>query len=224
VPHDRASWDWYTGPGRGRKENRKVDGLQRHTAVATECAWPNCDKSTPESFAENRIGVLCLDHAWSHYDAMNQYLVWRGITDELEAAALIAHLKSRQVPLDAYTEDELTEAKAALEHGLVYYLQVGDQIKIGFSGDIRRRMRAYPPGSKLLAVEPGTKKLERQRHGEFYEWLVAGREWFEPSAELIQHTRDLFTKYGDPEHFGHSYREPVRLQDRRQPMKYAKRW
>lgn len=224
MPHDRASWDWWTSTGRKLRENRKLAGLQRHTAPVTECAWPNCDKSTAESFAENRVGVLCLDHAWSHYDAMNQFLVWRGITDELEAAALVAALKARQVPLDAYTDEELAETKEALEQGQVYYLRVGDQIKIGFSGDVRRRLRSYPPGSELLALEPGDKKLERRRHNEFAEWLVAGREWFEPSAELLQHTQDLVTMHGDPGQYAHNYREPVRLQERRQPMKYAKYW
>jgi hypothetical protein len=153
---------------------------------------------------------------------MNQYLVWRGITDQLEAAALVAALRARQVALDAYTEEEFADAKEARQYGWVYYLRVGDQIKIGFSSNVQRRLRAYPPGSELLAVEPGDKKLERKRHNEFFEWLAAGREWFEPSEELLQHTRDLVSMHGDPGHYAHSYREPLRLQDRRQPMKYAK--
>lgn len=222
MPHDRASWDWFTGPGRGRKANRKIDGLQRHTADVTECAWPNCDKSTPQTFAENRLGVLCLDHAWSHYDAMNQYLVWDGTTDSAHVQAIKAALKAREVPLDTYTDEEVAELKAELAQGWVYYLRVGDQIKIGFSSDVRRRLRSYPPGSELLAVEPGDKKLERRRHNEFFEWLAAGREWFEPSAELLQHTRDLVAMHGDPGHYAHNYREPLRLQDRKQPMKYVR--
>jgi hypothetical protein len=221
VPHDRTSWDFWTSRGR-TKPNRKVAGLQRHTAAVTACAWPNCDKSTPQTFAENRIGVLCLDHAWSHYDAMNQYLVWRGVTDELEAAALVAALKARQVPLDAYTDEEFADAKAAREVGWVYYLRVGDQVKIGFSSDVRRRLRAYPPGSELLAVEPGDKKLERRRHNEFFEWLAAGREWFEPSAELLKHIQDVVDVHGDAGHYAHSYRAPARLQERKQPMKYVR--
>ena len=222
MPHDRASWDFYTrGAGR-RKENRKVAGLQRYTASVAACAWPDCDKSTPRTFAENRLGVLCLDHAWSHYDAMNQYLVWHSWTDDSVAAGMVAAFKERQVPLDAYTDEERAEIKEALQYGWVYYLRVGDQVKIGFSTDVRRRLRSYPPGSELLAVEPGEKKLERRRHNEFAEWLVAGREWFQPSAELLQHTRDLVTLHGSAGQYAHNYREPAWRQERRQPMKYVR--
>jgi hypothetical protein len=218
VTHDKASWDWFTGPGRGRKENRKVNGLQRHTADVTECAWPNCDKSTPETFAENRLGVLCLDHAWSHYDAMNQYLVWDGTTD----SSLVQALRARQVPLDERTDEERAELKALLEEGFVYYLRVGDQIKIGFSSNVRQRLRSYPPGSELLALEPGTKKTERRRHNEFYEWLAAGREWFEPSAELLKHIQDIVDLHGDPGFYAHDYQPPARLRERKQPLKYVR--
>lgn len=221
VTHDRASWFWFA-QGRGRKQNRKVDGLQRHTAAVTECAWPNCDKSTPQTFAENRLGVLCLDHAWSHYDAMNSFLVWDGTTDSSYVQSLVAALKARQEPLDAFTDEELADAKEALSQGWVYYLRVGDQIKIGFSTDVRRRLRSYPPGSELLALEPGDKKLERRRHNEFFEWLAAGREWFEPSDELLKHIQDVVDLHGSVGHYAHSYRAPARLQERRQPMKYVR--
>lgn len=221
MTHDRTSWFWFA-QGRGRKENRKLKGLQRHTAAVTECAWPDCDKSTAKTFAENRLGVLCLDHAWSHYDAMNSFLVWDGTTDSSYVTSLVASLKERQVPLDAYTDEERAEFKAALEYGWVYYLRVGDQVKIGFSSNVHQRLRSYPPGSELLAMEPGDKKLERRRHNEFGEWLVAGREWFQPSEELLQHTQDLVTLHGDPGHYAHNYREPVWRQERRQPMKYVR--
>lgn len=221
MPHDRQSWDYFAQRGSYRG-NRKVAGLQRHTASVTRCAWPDCDKSTPKDFAERRLGVLCLDHAWSHYDAMNQYLIWDGLTEDAHVQSIVAALKAREVKLDAFTDEEVADLKAELARGWVYYLRVGDQVKIGFSSDVRRRLRSYPPGSELLAVEPGEKKLERRRHNEFAEWLVAGREWFQPSEQLLQHTRDLVAMHGDPGHYAHNYREPVWRQERRQPMKYVR--
>lgn len=218
VTHDRQSYYYFALRRRGKSENRKIDGLQRHTADVTECAWPDCDRSTPETFEQNRLGVLCLDHAWSHYDAMNQYLVWDGTTD----SALAKDFRARQVPLDQITDEERAERKAILEQGQVYYLLVGERVKIGFSGTLHQRLRTYPPGSKLLAVEPGTKQLERQRHRQFGEYLVAGREWFEPSDELLAHTRDLANQHGKPDYLQPRYREPLWRQERKQPMRYAK--
>lgn len=217
MTHDRASWYYFRT--RSHRPNRKVDGLQRHTASVTECAWPDCDRSTPETFAENRLGVLCIDHAWSHYDAMNQYLVWNNTVESPVCAAL----RARQVPLDAVTDEEIAAAKELRKYGDVYYLRVGERIKIGFSSDVHQRLRSYPPGSVLLALEPGDKKLERQRHHEFGDFLLAGREWFEPSDKLMAHIQQLVDAHGLPDFLQPKYREPIWRRERRQPMKYVRR-
>jgi hypothetical protein len=210
VHHDKTSWtDCTTGRFRDRV-NRKLAGLRRYTAGVTTCAWPDCDKSTPEDFAANRIGVLCVDHAWSHYDAMNAYLTWPP-EDTLAAAAL----RAREVALDEPTTEEI-EAK---RQGHVYYLRVGEQIKIGFSADVKRRLRAYPPGSELLAVEPGTKTLELGRHRQFVECLDAGREWFRPEAKLLEHIASVHAQHGSTRRFEHSYQEPRRPQDTTQALR-----
>lgn len=71
--------------------------------------------------------------------------------------------------------------------GQVYYVRVGDTIKIGHSDNVPRRIRQYPPGSALLAVEPGELALEHQRHYQFRAHRVAGREWYAPAPELMAH-------------------------------------
>ena len=214
MHHNRASWqDCTTGRFRDRL-NRKIAGLRRYTAAVTSCAWPDCDKSTPESFAATRIGVLCVDHAWSHYDAMNAYLTWP--PDDTEAAK---ELRARQVDLESPTPEE-AEAK---KQGWVYYLRVGEQIKIGFSVDVKRRMRSYPPGSKLLAVEPGTKKLELGRHRQFVQHLDAGREWFRPDEELLTHIKKMYDVHPQPADFDHTYTRPRGRQETAQPLNYVRR-
>lgn len=74
---------------------------------------------------------------------------------------------------------------------VVYYLQVGDVIKIGYTANLPTRLRSYPPNSRLLAYESGGPSLEAQRHMEFAEDLVAGREWFTPSARLLAHIASI---------------------------------
>lgn len=73
----------------------------------------------------------------------------------------------------------------------VYYIRVGDLIKIGYSQNINARIRAYPPSSRLLAVEQGSKHLEYRRHAQFREALVHPKEWFRPTVELIAHINNL---------------------------------
>lgn len=74
---------------------------------------------------------------------------------------------------------------------VVYYLEVGDAIKIGYTSNLSNRLRDYPPNSKLLAYEPGGPSLEGQRHREFAADLTAGREWFRPSDRLLAHIASI---------------------------------
>lgn len=91
--------------------------------------------------------------------------------------------------------------------GWVYYAKVGDSIKIGFAADVKKRMRAYPPGTLVLAAEPGDKKLERQRHKEFNHSLIDGREWFRESLPIREHINKLRAQYGDTRDLSYVYRK-----------------
>lgn len=70
--------------------------------------------------------------------------------------------------------------------GWVYYLRVGDRIKIGHSMDPDRRLSAYPPGSELIAIRKGSRKMERAEHIRYDVHLAEGREWFLYSDELAE--------------------------------------
>ncbi|WP_286218137.1 GIY-YIG nuclease family protein [Paraoerskovia sediminicola] len=82
--------------------------------------------------------------------------------------------------------------------GWVYYIRIGDTVKIGYARNVAQRMRAYPPNAQLVAVEPGTKVLERKRHQHFGAHLAHGREWFTPCDELDDWIGTLRDFYGDP--------------------------
>lgn len=73
----------------------------------------------------------------------------------------------------------------------VYYVQVGELIKIGYSGRLAARIRSYPPDSTLLAVEQGTVRLERERLSQFAHLLAACKEWFRPAPDLLAHIASL---------------------------------
>lgn len=74
---------------------------------------------------------------------------------------------------------------------VVYYVQVGQHIKVGYTSDLPSRMRAYPPMRRLLATEPGGPVLEKQRHAQFANDLRHGNEWFHPSPALLAHINRL---------------------------------
>lgn len=89
--------------------------------------------------------------------------------------------------------------------GLVYYIRINGQVKIGYTANLKQRSRAYPPGSELLAVEPGTRDTERERHIQFSRFRARGREWFIESPELAAHIAALAEEHGVPLKLMHEY-------------------
>lgn len=163
----------------------------------------------------NRYGVLCTTHATDVAVAVIKH------QKDLKRVEQFFALQTTEQAVRAAelrSEAERYEAeKAALRQdrdGFVYFLRVGERIKIGYSVDVKRRMRAYPPGCQLLAVEPGDRELERQRHQQFAGSRTDGREWFRPTPDLLEMVAEIVSTYGDPRQFAHHYRrnqQPMRL-------------
>lgn len=84
------------------------------------------------------------------------------------------------------TGHQRTRQPSSWNDGVVYYVQVGELVKIGNAVNLRRRLTVYPPGRRLLATEPGGEMRERKRHHQFRASRVE-REWFRPTDDLVAH-------------------------------------
>jgi hypothetical protein len=73
--------------------------------------------------------------------------------------------------------------------GLVYFLQFGERVKIGFTTNLPNRLKNVPH-DKLLALVPGTISTERMYHKKFESLRITG-EWFEPDAEMLNYIDKL---------------------------------
>lgn len=71
---------------------------------------------------------------------------------------------------------------AATERAIVYYMRIGNRVKIGFTTGLAERLRAIRP-EELLAIEAGGYELEQRRHREFGHLRTHG-EWFRLEAPL----------------------------------------
>lgn len=127
------------------------------------------------------------------------------------AAKLYRHVREQIVPLASdpafalwhnlgeiqRQRDAKQTADQAKQH-VVYYLQIGPHLKIGYTGNLKQRLRDYPITRRLLAYEPGGEQLEAERHREFGEYLDVGNEWFKPGPKLIDHVNRLRATAGAP--------------------------
>jgi hypothetical protein len=83
---------------------------------------------------------------------------------------------------------------------VVYYIQIRDTIKIGFTSQDPERRRRGLAGDRILAIEPGSMELEAERHRQFaaYRADIPGtRERFHPSDELMDHIVAIREQHAD---------------------------
>lgn len=98
------------------------------------------------------------------------------------------------VIMDIHGEDQVKKDRSAnLQSGrkdqLVYYMRIGNRVKIGTTTNLRVRLEAINP-EELLCTEPGGHPLEKQRHRQFAELRTHG-EWFRLEGELQAHIDGL---------------------------------
>lgn len=141
--------------------------------VSSTCTIQLPDGAFCEAVADARIGyAICVRHARHIYEDVDRLL-----NDDVRRAALASY------------DDALPSMRR--RESVVYYVLVGDLIKIGKTVDIARRMTAYPPTAVLLATEPGGREVEAQRLAQFAHDRVARREWFDPSRQLRSYIESL---------------------------------
>jgi len=85
---------------------------------------------------------------------------------------------------------------------VVYYIQMNEYIKIGTTTRLRQRLATFSARPKdLLAIEPGGKERERERHLQFRASRVDRGELFAPTPKLLTHIAEARRMFGDPMQF-----------------------
>jgi len=119
---------------------------------------------------------------------LNDEILSNVITDVRERDAAESKRKDR----DPQVGSELVvtgSGKVEERTSVVYYMQLGNRVKIGTSGDLRNRVKQISP-ERVLATEPGGTATEKQRHRQFADLRVVG-EWFRLEGELVEHINEL---------------------------------
>jgi hypothetical protein len=134
------------------------------------CLARGCGRQADPAIAVDGL-PLCRHHIGEVYHAFSTY-----------AGGLPASTKPKADPVD-----------------VVYYLRFADHIKIGTTGALTKRLKAmHVHPDSLLAVEPGDRKIERQRHAMFAVERFRRTELFTPSPGLWDHIGHVRSLFGDP--------------------------
>lgn len=184
-----------------RRDDKRVRAIQT-------CVWPDCTDAVHRVADGMRPIPLCNYHAFEAHKRLEA---------DVADLRIVASMR-RQVTVER-GETWTTEARKlkrdaqlrADNPGWIYYLRVDDTIKIGFTVDLRRRLKEYPPNAELLAVHGGSKTIEKDLHHTFRGSLTARREWFTPSAAVTDHIAKVIAEHGEPTRFRPGYKEPAQV-------------
>lgn len=75
---------------------------------------------------------------------------------------------------------------------LVYYMRIGDRVKIGWTTNLPERISSINP-EEFMTAEPGTRLKEKERHQQFAS-LHSHGEWFRLEQPLVGHIKKLQKK------------------------------
>lgn len=115
------------------------------------------------------------------------------ITEDILRNILLCFHRDWMEQLEAIKErDKQTDKERDVS--VVYYMRIGERVKIGTTTNLKKRMASIGP-EELLATEPGWYDLEKQRHAQFTHYRVKG-EWFRYEGAVKQHVMELRKKLG----------------------------
>jgi hypothetical protein len=138
---------------------------------------------------------LCRDHLEGYCGVLKTIAQGEKAAETVTKAIESEMNEGRMVFPDPTEEDTERERMYAAQ-SVVYYIRIGDVIKIGTTKNMKARMSQLIP-DEILATEPGSGELENMRHKQFRHLRVRG-ERFRPEDDLLSHIRMILEHYGPP--------------------------
>lgn len=167
-----------------------IDIVQERNAATyiTRCIWPKCREF--EYASELKLckthAAIVLYQADKHLFVKAQYWDLTSFDRQIEHAL-------------AEERREAERAKKRAQQGTIYAVLNGHTVKIGWTSNLDRRMREYPPASTLLVSYPGTRKDEAALHRKFAHLTTHGREWFPYAPQVVEWVERMVAEHGEPE-------------------------
>lgn len=142
---------------------------------AGQCVWPECEHNIDIIDAP-----LCKDHMIRVYVICQETYLWM-----MEPKTVDPH-SGREVKPPA------SRRRPPALRGTIYFVRLGDLVKIGFTTNMARRMTVIPH-EEILGAKSGTMEDERRCHAAFKHLRVKG-EWFRAAPDLLAFIADVTSK------------------------------
>lgn len=156
--------------------------MSNGSSMGPRCEWGGC-----KSYAAPRGGLtkFCIAHL--------TIITFHGWRDEEIRSKVIG-----MGGLNPYQDAPPVTRDPLPVEGHIYFLLSDNAVKIGWTSDLERRMKAYSPGTKILAVMPGTRKDETRMHRKFAHLRTNRREWFAYAPQVMEEVDRIVKEHGEP--------------------------
>lgn len=160
---------------------------------------------------ENRRNVdLELPLCWRHMAVVVEMVLPR-LVHEGRFLDAIADLRQELAERDRREQAEEQAAFMARENGEIYFVRLGDLVKVGWTRDLWSRLKSYGASAELLVSYPGTRQDETTLHRQLTPARAKGREWYEDGAIIAHFIDEALAKYGPPEQFDGMWTKPKQV-------------
>lgn len=99
----------------------------------------------------------------------------------------------------------------AREDGDIYFVRLGELVKVGWTRDLWSRLKSYGASAELLVSYPGTRQDETNLHRQLTPARAKGREWYEDGQVVALYIQEALSKYGPPQTFDGMWTQPKRI-------------
>lgn len=167
------------------------------------CLVPNCDRSlqVPPVRDHEQSLPLCHEHVLAAYSNSRSFT-----DDPLMRDAADRYLAHRRASADAEKAAHL-----ARTDGHIYYIQLGDLIKVGWTRTLFQRVKSYGASATLLACYKATRGDETNLHRQLTPVRAKGREWYEDGPLIRSFITKALKEHGEPPEMPTMWTQPKRV-------------
>lgn len=162
-------------------------GMRPEDLTNVQCVAFACTSYVQEQFHARNV-YMCQEHALA---------VWATVQEMIDPEALRQIAHERTTPHEERFPELYEPVPISESAGVVYFIRVGELIKVGFSSDLGQRMRSYPPDAELLACYTGSFAEEQRWHKLLTVHRANRREWYHPTAEVMAAVEDAKARQAD---------------------------
>lgn len=178
---------------KSRRARRDAE-LERYCAQVV-CGIRGCREMVP---VRTHVPLsVCLDHAYQIWE-----MVERNDADPFFREVLATAIAKRDALRAALRDADQAETRkffaAPDAPGEIYYVRLGGLIKVGWSSDLRARIRSYGPDAALLVHYEATRTDETNLHRNLAPSRAKGREWYHDDAIIRAFISNTLRQHGPP--------------------------